>query len=389
MASTAPGARRLSPQERARRRFAAALTVAAALGIAAASAGTAGAAALKRPLILSIAATAPGGTHPVALGKRVTMTVRVRNATSCTFLGQHTPASRLYLVRTVACRSGYARVVMPAVRNPASLEETLSYRVRVRGRGGVVQEGLTVVAASRSTEGPSPIPAPAPTPASPPPASSPFPVPAPASLGLAYSPNWSGYAVEGGPFTGVSGTFNVPNLNATAIEGDVGEWVGIDGASNNSLIQAGVGQRYDPSANSVDTYAWWEILPALSTPIPMNVSPGDEMNVTIGQLSGTLWAISITDETTGEHFLIDQDYTGPGTSAEWIVEAPTSGSTGALDSLGNYTPGVTFTALGVNGPASSTTEVILNDGSSDLSVPSPLTANGFTVAYGGATPAAP
>ena len=82
----------------------------------------------------------------------------------------------------------------------------------------------------------------------------------------------------------------------------------------------------------------------------MTVSPGDQMNVTIGQLSGTLSAISITDETTGERFLIDQDYTGPGTSAESIVEAPTSGSTGALDTLGNYVPGVTFTGLGVNGP---------------------------------------
>jgi hypothetical protein len=389
MASFAPGARPASPQERARHRFAAALTIAVALGLAAATAGAAAAAVPKRPLILSIAATAPGGTHPVAIGKRVTMTVRVRNATSCTFLAQHTPASKLYLVRTVACRSGYARVAMPAVKNPASLEETLSYKVRVRGRGGVVEEGLSVVAASRSTEGPSPVPPPAATPATAPPPSAPFPVPAPESLGLAYSPNWSGYAVEGGPFTGVSGTFNVPDLNAASTKGDVGEWVGIDGASNNSLIQAGVGQSYDPATNSVLTYAWWEILPALSTPIAMTVSPGDEMNVTIGQLSGTLWAISITDETTGERFLIDQDYTGPGTSAEWIVEAPTSGSTGALDTLGNYVPGVTFTGLGVNGAASSTTEVILNDGSSDLSVPSPLTANGFTVAYGGTTPAAP
>ncbi len=388
MASIAPGARPVSSQERARRRFAAALAIAVGLGLAAATAGAA-AAAPTRPLILSIAATAPGGTHPVALGKRVTMTVRVRNATSCTFLAQHTPVSRLYLVRTVPCRSGFARVAMPAVKNPASLEETLRYNVRVRGLGGVVQQGLTVVAASSSTEGLSPVPPPAAPPATPPPSSTPFPVPAPASLGLAHSPNWSGYAVEGGPFTGVSGTFNVPDLNATSTEGDVGEWVGIDGASNNSLIQAGVGQRYDPAANSVLTYAWWEILPALSTPISMTVSPGDEMNVTIGQVSGTLWAISITDETTGERFLIDQDYTGPGTSAEWIVEAPTSGSTGALDPLGNYVPGVTFTGLGVNGSATSTTEVILNDGSSDLSVPSPLSANGFTVAYGGTAPAAP
>ena len=345
-------------------------------------------AAARRPLILSIAAKAPGGTHPVAIGVRVVITVRVQGATSCTFLAQHTPASSLYLVRTVSCLSGFARVSMPAVNNPERLEQTLAYKVVVRGRGGTAKQQLTVVAAAKRAA--TPVPAPTPTPApSPTPAPPPAASPTPTSPVLDYSPNWSGYWLGGGPFTAVSGTFNVPNLHATPTETTVAEWVGIDGATNSSLIQAGALERYDPTTSLVHVFAWWEILPAPATPIAMTVSPGDQIDVTITQLAGTLWQISLDDQTSGRRFTTNQTYTGPGASAEWIVEAPTSASTGALEDFGDYVPDVTFSGLGITGPQSSIGEVILSSGGAQLSVPSALTANGFSVAYGDAAPAAP
>jgi hypothetical protein len=47
--------------------------------------------------------------------------------------------------------------------------------------------------------------------------------------------------VGGGPCSAARGTFNVPTVNRAAKTGgtDVTEWVGIDGATNSSLIQAG------------------------------------------------------------------------------------------------------------------------------------------------------
>jgi hypothetical protein len=187
----------------------------------------------------------------------------------------------------------------------------------------------------------------------------------------------------------------VPNLVATPTETLTAEWVGIDGVWNSSLIQAGVTEVYDPSTNLVYTSAawgggaWWEILPAPSTPIPtMAVTPGDSVTVTIWQVSGSLWAIALIDNTTGQSFTTDQTYTGPGTSAEWIVEAPTDATTGTVDTLGDYSPPVTFSDLRMGGPETTLEADTMVQGGVVVSVPSELTSTGFTVSYiGSATPA--
>lgn len=66
--------------------------------------------------------------------------------------------------------------------------------------------------------------------------------------------NWSGYAVTGGPFTSVSGTFTVPYITmAATCEQKVSEWVGIDGFGPNdsSLIEAGIDEsETDPTTGS-------------------------------------------------------------------------------------------------------------------------------------------
>jgi hypothetical protein len=201
------------------------------------------------------------------------------------------------------------------------------------------------------------------------------------------SNNWSGYVVGPGPYTGVTGTFNVPNLAAAPIETFTAEWVGIDGSSNGSLIQAGVTEVYDPSTNLVYTSAawgggaWWEILPAPWTPITsMAVKPGDSVTVTISQVTATLWEITLTDNTTGHSFTINQTYTGPLTSAEWIVEAPSS-ARGIQETLGEYSPAVTFSGLRMTGPETTSTPVTMVQGGVTVSVPSALTTAGFSVAY--------
>jgi len=156
------------------------------------------------------------------------------------------------------------------------------------------------------------------------------------------SSNWSGWALEGGPFTDAEGTFNVPSLYASAGTSDTAEWVGIDGFSNSALIQAGVSEEYDPSVGLVRIWAWWEELPAPSVPIAgMVVAPGDRVTVQVFEISGSVWGINIIDTTTGQRFGTQQVvYAGPGASAEWIVEAPTV--SGALATLGDYSPDVTF-----------------------------------------------
>jgi hypothetical protein len=160
--------------------------------------------------------------------------------------------------------------------------------------------------------------------------------------------NWSGYA-ETGTFTGVSGTWIVPQVSRTASATYSSAWIGVDGFNNNALIQTGTEEDYYNGSPHYN--AWWEILPAAETAISTSsypVSPGDHMSAQIWETSTTVsagrfhqrgtervWQIAIADTTKGWHFQTGQAYNGPGTSAEWILEAPSVG--GKVATLNPYT----------------------------------------------------
>jgi hypothetical protein len=202
------------------------------------------------------------------------------------------------------------------------------------------------------------------------------------------SGNWSGYVVTGGPFTWVTGMFSVPRLySGTPVGDEMGEWVGIDGVGSSTVIQAGIGEYPDPSnPNLFYLQPWWETFPALPVNITtIAVAPGDQVTVTIGQISGTEWGITLTDNTNGESFTTDQTYTGPGSSAEWIVEAPGS----PTKTLAPYSPEVTFGDLRFSGSQTTLSEWIMVQSGAQVSTPSSLDSNGFNVAYGDVAPAAP
>ncbi len=232
----------------------------------------------------------------------------------------------------------------------------------------------------------------------------------PASI-PADSSNWSGYAVSGGPYNQIEGTFTVPAITtaATCTE-HVAEWVGIDGWNahglppNDSLIQAGVdASMTDPdtgtcTAGKYWVWPWWEILPQDETPIStVNVSVGDQVTVVISQKAGTSWAITLTDDTNDQTFTIDEAYTGPAVSGEWVVEAS---STSAC--AGDVLPGqdtcqlapfcagpsgscgpVPFSGLSSNGAEADWWQVFMVQGNATVATPSVLGGNGFSVAYTG------
>jgi hypothetical protein len=202
------------------------------------------------------------------------------------------------------------------------------------------------------------------------------------------SVNWSGYVVGSGPYSQVQGTFNVPSLAASPTDSDTAEWVGIDGVTNTALIQAGVNESYSASSNSFTVQPWWEILPAPSTPITsLEVAPGDTVTVAIQQLSGSLWSINVTDNSTGHSFSTAQTYTGPQDTAEWILEAPTAN--GAQTTLGDYAPAVAFTGLSAAGPETAADEFVMVQNGAQVATPSSVNSVGFAVAYGDVPPPAP
>ena len=173
------------------------------------------------------------------------------------------------------------------------------------------------------------------------------------------SSNWAGYYVSPGSFKAITGTFTVPSLPANqpayceGAQGSPGcslsEWVGIDGATNSSLIQAGV--ELTPQANGAteQIYPWWEILPNVQTNVSsLAIAPGDQITVNIFRTKSTnVWEIQIINDTTGNAFSTEQPYNGPAASAEWIAEAPSTTNQAILEVPTLSSP-IEFTNLGVN-----------------------------------------
>jgi hypothetical protein len=233
--------------------------------------------------------------------------------------------------------------------------------------------------------------------------------------------NWSGYA-ETGSFTGVSGTWIVPQVSATGSATYSSAWIGVDGFKNSDLIQTGTDEDYYNGSAHYD--AWWEILPAAETGISTSsypVSPGDQMSAQIWETSATVstgrfrhqstehvWQIALADMTQNWQFQISQAYNGPGTSAEWILEAPSVG--GRIATLNPYTihgpagaanfdnAGTLSTLGGSSAPAYKNAGLnYTNDAgamiqnSVQVSTPGSPDSNlsGFDVQYGANTPATP
>jgi hypothetical protein len=214
------------------------------------------------------------------------------------------------------------------------------------------------------------------------------------SLTVSDSSNWSGYAAMSGPYSEVKGTFTVPAIVSGAPpDTQVSEWVGLDGTSQSdpSLIQAGVDEYPDPqSPNGYDVQAWWEILPAAETNIStLQVRAGDQVSVTIWQVSSGTWKINVTDDTNGQSFTTPGEvYHGPGASAEWVVEATTECQLRCRTALlAPYTPPVSFSDLGMTGPKpTSIDDIVLMQGVTNVATPSPLVAGAFQVSYTGPPP---
>jgi hypothetical protein len=204
------------------------------------------------------------------------------------------------------------------------------------------------------------------------------------------SSNWSGYAITGGPFTAVTGSWTVPSVARSRKATYSSNWVGIDGFNDSALIQTGTEQDF--YSGGAHYNAWWEILPAPETRINnLSVRPGDVMSASISQAGNGGWTISITDASNNESFTTQQAYSGPLTSAEWIEEAPTvNGRVATLAHYGSSTfdPG---TANGVSPRLTNADSGAMIQGGAQVSTPSAPDSDvdGFNVAYGSAAPNPP
>jgi hypothetical protein len=199
----------------------------------------------------------------------------------------------------------------------------------------------------------------------------------------AESTNWSGYIATGSHFTSASAQWVVPTVQPSETTEYSATWVGIDGATNTSLIQAGTEQ--DTSDGKTTYYAWYELLPALSIPVAY-VSPGDEMKVSIVEDSPGTWTITIADLTSGQTITRSVAYSTPQASAEWIEEAPLSAMGQQLTLADFGTAQFTNLAASSNVSSGDFPVDMVDANGNVIASPGALSNNSFSIAYDGHSP---
>jgi len=187
--------------------------------------------------------------------------------------------------------------------------------------------------------------------------------------------HWSGYVAEANfsqpqpnSVTKVSGSWIVPTVTGPSTGSTYSSvWVGIDGSGNHTVEQVGTSENV---INGTPVYhAWWEMFSSGKRQssqhiYSMTVEPGDSITasvqyITAGAHAGQFY-LSIVDNTSNHSFskyASSSKYQRPlaqRSSAEWIVEAPTSGKSGSIEQLADFGR-VTFTNAsavinGVSGP---------------------------------------
>jgi hypothetical protein len=208
--------------------------------------------------------------------------------------------------------------------------------------------------------------------------------------GTTDSLNWSGYAVtpSGGGVTAVSSTFTVPSAGLVP-PGFAATWTGIGGYNTSDLIQAGTAEQSAPNNPLLGPqyYAWYELLPAGETQLTgcsgdanCTVTPGEDITVSIKQVSGSTWSIAMTD---AGHWSWSKDvtYASSESSGEWILEAPTLAVAQTLMApVGtvHFGPTSTYTAGGATNTiaAGNPTQIDLGTGVVNEATPSALAPDG-------------
>jgi hypothetical protein len=225
------------------------------------------------------------------------------------------------------------------------------------------------------------------------------------NLGASSLPNWSGYVAatnlanpQANSVSAVQGDWIVPTVTGPSSGSFyMSTWVGIDGYANSTVEQLGTDQQV---VNGTTYYsAWWEMWSTngykgpggrVEQPISgFTIQPGDSIGASVENLGAGQYNLSMQDFTQNESFSItvsSAQYQSPqaqGSTAEWIVETPSSGGrysnlpnfglvtfTGAVATINNVTGPIDdsswqSTAINIYTNAELDTTSVLNDTADD------------------------
>ena len=146
--------------------------------------------------------------------------------------------------------------------------------------------------------------------------------------------NWSGYASltsldhpQIGSVSGVRGNWRVPKVHPTLDTSYSACWVGIDGFSNATVEQIGTTQAW---VNGKPVYyAWFSMFPGPAYQlVGFPISPKDRFQAEVSYIGNDAFELIIRNLTQKVYYVVPSSYTTVAgiqrTSAEWIVEAPST-----------------------------------------------------------------
>ena len=192
-------------------------------------------------------------------------------------------------------------------------------------------------------------------------------IPAPATKkalpkNQATSTNWSGYVAannlsspSNNTVSSVAGSWIVPTVTRSS-NAYCAYWVGIDGYSSQSVEQ--IGTAHDMVNGAQQHYAWFEMYPGGSYQITgFPVNPGDVISASVEYVGNGVFSMTLANDTKSVAVTIPASYTKSTSAArscaEWIVEAPFSGSILPLSNFGTaYMWGCNATINNVLAPIS-------------------------------------
>lgn len=333
-------------------------------------------------------------------GGRVTVTAPVKHAGTCQLVLGSKPSSSVVFShgRGTGCHAGTFTAHVTVGPNTAATTETVLFSLVARNSTSSSSRSFRILVAGS--------PAPVTTTTLPGPTTTTTPVPAP--TGLAPLPsslttsgnttyNWAGYTLAGGPFTAVEGTFTVPVPGASASCSDLmNEWVGVDDVTNTDVLRAGAtSSELNPETGTCTpgqdyVQPFWDIAPGTATLISsVVVAAGDSITVTIWQTGGSAWALGLTDNTNGQKYSTTLQYAGPGSLAEWLVDAPTDStvcgtgqdpSVPGICALTPFSAPITLSNLEVAGTVGSATDVVMEQ-NAGTATPATISNHSFTIGY--------
>jgi hypothetical protein len=150
------------------------------------------------------------------------------------------------------------------------------------------------------------------------------------------STNWSGYAASGSTYTSVSASWVQPAGNCAGSSASYSSfWVGLDGYSSSSVEQDGT--ETDCVDGQPQYYGWYETYPSPSESFGQTVEAGDTITASVVYQGSNVFQLNLADKTQGWTATTTQTVSGAArSSAEVIIEAPSSGSTGDVLPLADF-----------------------------------------------------